>query len=1406
MLLMLCKKQIQTNNITHSKVCGTKSVFNYLLAILLFVLALLPSKSYAVFFKQMGVPEGLAQLSVLSVEQDILGRIWFGTYEGLSVYDGRQLRTYKPVEATDMDGNVVNVGVNIGCIESDDKTGDVFLISRDALVKFDIHKRKFLLKEKSGVRDLYFHNNVMWCIKNNSLYRYDDNADSLVFHRDLGKNISRSLLVAGNTLFVGKTDGLYLTSLGDSPMECVIGGGYVKDMYADSFNRVWIATADKGCYMAEKTDGRWSVRKITLTTPSGTEVNDIRAFTVDSYDNIWIGTFNGLFCFSGNLEKSSYFVSNNVRGGLSHSSIYSLFSDKQGTLWIGTYYGGVNYLTGKGRELKYYPYNSDRDDCLHFPIVGDITEDNDGDIWLCLDGGGLARLNPETSAIRHYSYSVNGTEKNNFRAICYDSIGGNMFLGIHKGGFVRFDIRKEKFYGYRTGDGDVSDAYSRRKEISHSEIVDDIAMYNDSVLVAARNGLFILDKFSGKGRMICNKVILHFDIDSDGVLWGINTKRVIKVDLKNGVASELDSFRSSSEFSDLVCYRDKIYVSTYGGGIYELHNKGNVLRNIRKSSSRLVSNYCYNMLVTPDEFLVVTTDNGVNLYNLKYDMFYSVDIDNTFSIPQICYQSGVFRSSDKRYYVGGALGMVSFDGSMFSQSMRMPDVYFSSLYIGNRRIRPDDGSGILDDALPFQKRISLKHNENNIRVNFASVGVSDLVNKGVFEYCLEGMDNDWIRVDNNEISYTNLPPGHYKLKLRNRVDVPGRDDRSVTSLLIDIAHPWYATWWMRSIFCVAVVLFVYWYYNMKRARMILNQTIERERMEKKHQEELNLAKFRFFTNISHELRTPLTLISGQVDLLQLNSALPVPVRNNILSIGKQARHLTELVTELLDFRKLDQHKEKLHISRLNLVPFLMDVFESFRLVAEGRQMAYSFECGQDEVMVWADIRQFQKVVFNLLSNSFKYTPDGGSVALSLSVDGDKAVIRVSDTGEGIPASHLPYVFERFFRSQPDNRADDATGSAKVGTGIGLALAKTIVDLHHGDITVKSDVGKGTEFTVTLPTDKQIFQSDDMVEWAEESKESAPGVISDTIPSVTDVENTVSEFRSMFNDDRKKVLVVEDNDELRDVLVQLLSPVFDVSVASDGAEGLEKANSINPDLVLSDVMMPNMSGTEMCDRIKSSLELCHIPVILLTALDSPANSIEGLKSGADDYVTKPFNASVLLARCTAIIKNRNILLRKYQSSVQEPEVTVLATNPLDKKFLDDVLNVINENIDNPDLDIPFICREIGVSRSLMQRKFRALTDSTPNEFIVRHKLNMACKALRENPFAQISEISDNFGFGSPRYFARLFKEQFGVTPGDFRKQCVSGSKVAESNGSENYSSINNGSNNNSLEDNGSEKNI
>lgn len=1073
----------------------------------------------------------------------------------------------------------------------------------------------------------------------------------------------------------------------------------------------------------------------------------------DDKGNIWFGSFNGLWKYDVGLDQYSHINTPKYLGGLSHPSIFSLYKDVQGTIWAGSYLGGVNYFNPYQSRFIHYNYDQNAVKQLYYSYVGDIVQDKDSCLWLTTDGGGVCCVDKKWNIIHQFSAgSGNALPHNNIKSICIDEKNDYLFIGTYMGGLSRYDRRTGKFHNYLE---------THKGKDAPNEVVFCVKMWKGQLYVSSRSGVFKLSLATDTFERIYPPAFFEkFDIDDDGYLYLTGYDRIVRVSLNN--LDEVEYIKTDSCYAKITCAKatkEGLYIGTLGRGVFYYDKKTRKTENYTLEGGQFPDNYCYNIAVTSKGNVLFIHTKGVTCLDPRKVDFATINFMNNFSSGHIINGCGIYTTGEQ-IYIGDTKGVTTFLESEFNATHSdNSNFFFSELWVNNQCVYPDDGTNILSQMLPYTQKLELEHDQNNLVIHFALPDFSSGLSKGKFKYKLEGFDKDWTIINHTELHYTNLPPGEYVLHL-STANLGKQISPKEITMRISIAAPWYATWWAWTLYFAIIAVCSYYYISSRVAKRILVFSLEKERFEKQQIENVNQEKITFFTNVSHEFRTPLTLIISHIDLLLQSQTFAPYVYNQLLKVRKNTQRLNFLISELLDFRKLDQGQMAFSLKQADLRLFLKEIFLSFVDYAHQRNIAYTFEVKDAPIICQFAPRLMEKVFYNLLSNAFKYTPENGSIVVSGEVVDDKVEISVQDSGIGIPENEISLIFNRFFQgsnnlSQQSNR-----------TGIGLTFAKSIVEKHQGTIMVESAVGKGSKFTVNFPVAIEGSLDDENAQLVEEIPVMESFVpMTDIVP---EVEEEMLSKNEMQETKSHTLLLVEDNNELLQVLKELFTPYYKVVCAGNGVEGLGKVYEYNPDLIISDIMMPQMSGTEMCLQLKNNIDLCHIPIILLTALHTIEQSIEGLNRGADDYVTKPFHARLLLARANNLVRSR-ILIRQQFSKQPISEIDLTCINPLDKELLTRASQIIEKYIDDTDFDIPVFCEELGIGRSTVFTKFKALAGMTPNNFILNYRLKYAANLLKQDPTISIAEVSDRSGFNTSVYFSQCFKRLFGCTPQQYRKK-------------------------------------
>ena len=1163
------------------------------------------------------------------------------------------------------------------------------------------------------------------------------------------------------------SNGVYCLNLTDKELTHPIQKGNITSIYQDSEGELWIGSWEEGLFLV-KSNGEIINFKNKPGNPHSISSDFVRACCEDNLGNIWIGTFNGL----NRYNKSTGLFQNHTASdaqsdGLTHSSIWCIVKDNQGTLWLGTYFGGVNYFNPEYEIYTRYTYSSTEPKGLSNPVVGRTIEDKDGNLWIGTEGGGLNFYNRRTREFKWFcpENNPNSISHNNIKALYYDAAKDIIWIGTHLGGLNRLDIRTGRFTHYRME--------ADNPETLPSDIIRDIAPYQNYLIVATQNGVCLFNPENGKCRQLFRdtkegkkiKMVADVTFDNNGTLWiaatgeGVFSYRFDSRKLTNyrHDAANPHSISNNNVNNIMQDSKGNLWFSTSGSGLDRYRPSTDDFENFDQVKNGLASDCIYETQESPTSGkLLLITNQGFSIFDCRNKQFQNFSTENGFPLTAVN-ENALCVTRDGEIFLGSTQGMISFHEMELNFTPKPYKIILSRLIVNGTEIQVGDNTGILQQSLYCTPEITLNANQSMFSIEFATSNYV-AANKDDIIYKLAGFSNDWNSTrGQHTITYTNLNAGTYNLLIKPN----GKDENLCPQvhLTIHVLPPYYKTPLAYLIYLIVTGALLWYLIRTYKSRIKLRESLKYEQKHIQDIEALNQSKLRFFTNISHEFRTPLTLIVAQVEtLLQLQNFTPA-IYNKVLSIYKNSIQLRELITELLDFRKQEQGHMKIKVSPHNMVHFLYENYLLFLEYASTRQINFKFEKETDSLEVWYDQKQMQKVINNLLSNAIKHTEAEDTITLSIKTEGNNAVIRVTDTGSGIDAAEVDKIFDRFY--QIDQM--DSTDAGKTGTGIGLALTKGIVELHHGTIRVESELGKGTSFIVTLQLGNGQFEEEQ---------------ISKHVDSVQQIEVPKPETDALLKAELEenapnkrlpdaKILIVEDNASIREMLANIFHPFYEVLTAPDGEEGLALVHSEMPNIVVSDVVMPKMSGTELCKQIKSDFNTCHIPVVLLTARTAIEQNIEGLRIGADDYITKPFNTNLLISRCNNLVNSRILLQEKFSKQPQA-YAQMLATNPIDKEILDRAMAVIEQHLDDTEFNVNVFAREMAMARTNLFTKLKAITGQTPNDFILTIRLKKGAMMLRNNPELNITEISDRIGFSSSRYFSKCFKDVYHVSPLAYRK--------------------------------------
>jgi signal transduction histidine kinase/DNA-binding response OmpR family regulator len=892
--------------------------------------------------------------------------------------------------------------------------------------------------------------------------------------------------------------------------------------------------------------------------------------------------------------------------------------------------------------------------------------------------------------------------------------------------------------------------------------VREIVHNNDTLFLATQNSIGIFDLRSEtfstlrfKKVDLSNREIPDLYLDSKNRLWFALSNNVYSYQLKT---EKLKKYNSNNNV--LIFFEDskhRIWAGTDGDGIYLFNEKTQEFEPNTEFDKFLPSKYIIDFRESKGGYFYISTNAGLLIVDTELQ--HAQILNNTIGFPLEALNENSIHITDKNeVFVGGINGMVSFQ----EKDLNIPRVDYtvniSGIRVNNKKISPGESS-IIKQSLPYLNEIVLKPEHSVITILFSTTNYINVLKTDV-QYQLVGFDKEWNDANYQQsITYTNLNAGKYTLKIR------GKNQTSagifpMKEITITVLPPFYKTTlayiiYLLLSFIIAVIVIRFYTSKIK-----LSTSLEYEKREKIQIEEHNQSKLRFFTNISHEFRTPLTLIINQIEVMLQMGHVPQSIYNRLLNVMRNANHMKKLITELVDFRKYEQGFMKLKVSEKDFIPFLNEIFLSFKELAQSKEINYTFEYKQPDIKLWFDENQMDKVFYNLLANAFKYTPAKGSIALKVEVVDFNVITTVTDSGVGIDKNALTYIFDRFY--QAENSSMDTT--TRQGSGIGLALANGVVGLHHGKIEVASEVNKGSIFAVTLMMGENHFEDAEKTHF----KEHESNFIAEIITPDKEFIEEIKFSQQKVNAQNSNILIIEDNEELLQLLSGIFEPIYKVTTATNGVEGFEKATEVQPDIILSDVMMPRMSGVEMCSKLKSNFETSHIPIVLLTAQTAADYVVQGLLTGADDYIVKPFNTKVLVTRCNNLVNSRKLLQQKFALQIDiDPQL--IATNSIDQQLLEKATLIVEKNIDNAEFDVNAFASEMWLSRTNLFNKLKGVTGQTPNDFIVNIRLKKSIYLLQNNPELSIADITVQVGFGSTSYYIKKFHKLFGVTPAQYRKK-------------------------------------
>jgi signal transduction histidine kinase/DNA-binding response OmpR family regulator/streptogramin lyase len=1141
-------------------------------------------------------------------------------------------------------------------------------------------------------------------------------------------------------------------------------GDNAYSLMLDKDGDVWIWRIPYGVFLFHPQDN--SIRQFNEnTSPSKLSSNLVTQLVQDNNGLVWVATDHGGVTL---IDKKNNFSTNYLLNdpkdprSLSQNSITSLYKDDNGIIWLGTYKQGVNYLNGNLVKFPHYHHLESNARSLQYDDVNRFVEDKSGNIWIGTNGGGLIYFDRKNNSFKQFLHDPNNSNSlsSNVIVSLWMDHEDKLWIGTFYGGLNCFDGKK--FTHFRHSDNDASSLSNDNVW----EIFED--RENNLWIGTLGSGLDVLDRKTnrfehyryqeGKPGTLLSNYISAILQDKKGNLW-IGTAIGVAVFEKNKTTPTFYHHENGLSNNNVICLledsKGRIWVGTREG--LNLFNEQTKSFQVFSSTDGLPDNAILNILEDDRQSLWISTPNGLCNAVLKQKEdglgLSIINYDETNNLQNREFnENAALKTKAGELIFGGPSGFNIIDPNKIIKPVNHPKIVFTGLQILNNNVEVGEEINnrvLLQQALPQLQSIDLKYKENVFSIEFASLNFSHS-NRDKYAYMLEGFNSDWLYADGSQrrVTYTNLDPGHYTFKVKILNDDGVWSD--VKILKINIAPPFWRTPLAYIFYTLAVFGILLLIRKITLDRIHMRFEMQQQRREAERAHAIEQLKTKFFTNVSHEFRTPLSLIISPLDKIIKNTN-DEDQRKQLNLVHRNAKRLLNLVNQLLDFRKMEVQEVKLHPAIGDIIKFAEDISYSFTDIAEKKAIQFSFSSNAERLEIYFDKDKIEKILFNLLSNAFKYTHNNGTVSVRLiytpksEEEEGTLAIEVQDTGIGIPADKHEKIFERFFQTDvPDSMVNQ-------GTGIGLAITKEFVRLHNGVITVKSEPEKGTCFTVTLPA-KKIHEI------------SAHSAVAPVL--IEDAEQIVFE-ESQSNGKRKTIVIVEDNEDLRFYLKENLRGQYHVEEASNGREGWEKIKLLNPDLVVSDIMMPLMDGIELAKKIKSDTLTAHIPVILLTAMGSEEKQIEGFHAGVNDYITKPFTFEILASRIKNLLAQQKLLQKRFQKQIEvnPSEVTV---TPVDEKFLKQALEIVEKFMDDADFSVEDFSREMCMSRVALYKKILSLTGKAPLEFIRSIRLKRAAQLLAKSGMS-VSEIAYEVGFNNPKNFTKYFKEEFKVLPSQYSSE-------------------------------------
>jgi signal transduction histidine kinase/ligand-binding sensor domain-containing protein/AraC-like DNA-binding protein/ActR/RegA family two-component response regulator len=1367
----------------------------FLICLFLVISLILKAQSDALWFRDITFETGLPfNKTCFTMGQDQKGFIWIGSDIGLHRYDGNDFRTY--VHDRD-DINSIREG-KVNAVFFDSKNNfwvatssgvDLFLEDENRFVHVPMIYEPIGLANEPVIGFYENSKNELFLHCHFSIYRY--NPDLAQFDRiitnikeiDQTETVFESIIEYNGYFVIGTNlRGVVLFNIDKKEIRWFgskfIGSQKVNQLYKTGNNQVWIAT-DNGVSVITSIDDLINNQEDCFKIIENTTGVVINFIAEDQQGYIWASSDGkGIFRIDPISHEVLNYRHDGDEGSILHNKTALVYVDTQNNLWafFSNYGFNVSNLNYDG-FFRTYTSNSKKSNRLSGDIVTSFAEDQKGNIWIGTDGDGLNYFDVANQKFEHFfsEPSDPNSLSSNVVISLYIDTDQKLWIGTYQGGLNCFDPVTRRFKSFKHDETDSG-------SISGNEVTSILEDDDGNLVVLTNtNGLNIMDKKTGFFRHLNrdindNKKLSHnggttLFKDHKGNIWigtyyGLNrmdakTKDVYKYFHDPNDHTSISSFSIDYIFEDS---RKRIWVGT-NNGLNLLEEQSGKFRRF-STKDGLPDNQINSIIEDDYGFLWVGTNKGLSKINLH--TFEMKNYGENYNLPgHVLVPRSVLKSTNGKLYFGGNRGFTSFDPLQKNFILDLPPIYFTDFRIFDQSVQPHESINkrvILHNDISNTRSVTLENIHKSFSITFSSLDFAKIV-KPEYYYILEGFDDQWRKIESQTrtLNYTNLDAGTYELKVK-MITTEGVNTDAMIGMEIVILPPWWKTWWAYLLY-VLVFFGVLWSIIMVALnRLKLSHNLMLEKNQKEREIEIGRIKDNFYTNITHEFRTPLTLVLGPLESIVEKYQHDSYLSNQIQLIKKNTTRLLVLINELLDFKKIEAGAMKLKVKEDNFSNFFAQIAQNFTSFSEIQKINFVVDIVDKDVRLWYDRKKLEKVFYNLLSNAFKYTPENGNIYCRLKLLNNNTVsVTIQDSGIGIPENEMENVFKKYYS------ALNAMGYES--TGLGLYLTKEIVELHKGSIVVKNNINAGACFEVHLKLGKNHFDPSVITDI---TKIETPSDVfvnpdidliraeNDEVPIINIKENT---------DEKPIILIVEDNSDVRFFIKSELIGKYSILEAVNGVQGLQIAQDKIPDLIISDIMMPEMDGRSLCNTLKNDLRTSHIPIIMLTALSDIDSRISGLEMGADSYISKPFHPKHLNVRVEKLLNLRQALQAKYSNQIEQVQPT-FEYNPGevdkmsgDELFMGRLIKTIEDNLSDSNFQLDDLCTIIGMNYLQLYRKVKAITNMSIKQFILTIKMRNAAKMLESGKF-NISEVAYDVGFSSPAYFSETFKKHFSLTPSEY----------------------------------------